>query len=376
MFANSVRATLVVFLVVLSTGSSADEVVYSSCEGGDASLSGEAGIIYCEPFETVDFWIGKGYLSGSGSREKVPADSTRFENISSESLNCVSGDCIRIHIPHEECCGISVSWPLDEAGIEPTNVYLRYYLKLASNFDPALCRGGSSSGDGGKFPGLADPRSFPEEQCGNGGNPSDGLNCWTARSLFKSCAFACESVPNASTRFGTYAYHARQDGFWGDHAVWDADVNRQTGPTCNVSHSQSENCPVDQIISCSSGPDVVGTCGIGGSGNLINNRWYAVELQVGMNDPGQPNGILRGWIDGNMAYEKTNMIWRLEGHDNLHVRTVWLNVHFGGELVGPCDPSGTDVYMDQMVVATTPIGVIGEFQQRVTPQPPANLSTD
>ena len=367
---------LILFLCIAAAAKShAAEVPYSSCQGGDSVLSGQNGVVYCEPFESVDFWVGKGYLV-NGSRSKPPAGADRFEHVSLETSGCVSDNCIRIDIPQYECCGLGVAWPLDEANLAPENLYFRYYLKLGDNFDPSLCNSSGSVGDGGKFPGLADIRAYPEEQCGNGGNPGDGINCWSARSLFKSCGFACESSPNASIRYGTYAYYPSQDGATGDNLVWDADVNRQSGPTCSVSISQSQNCPVNSIIPCSSSPDVVGTCGFDNVGNLENGRWYAVEMQVRMNTVGQQDGVLRGWIDGNLAYEKTNMVWRLAGHDDLHVRIVWLNVFFGGSLVGPCMSGGTEVFMDQMVVSTQPIGVIGNFTPLVAPLPPEDLTTE
>ena len=353
----------------------AAEVQYSSCQGGDLELSGQDGIVYCEPLESQEFWVGKGDLI-NGSLTKAPAGADRFDRVSLESNNCVSGNCIRIEIPQYECCGLGVVWPLDEAGLAPDNLYFRYYLKLGENFDPSLCSSDGSSGDGGKFPGLADTRAYPEEQCGNGGNPSDGLNCWSARSLFKSCTWACESTPSASIRYGTYAYYPNQDGATGDNLVWDGDVNRQSGPTCSISNSQAENCPAQNIIPCSSSPDVVGTCGIEDVGDLENGRWYAIEMQVRMNTVSQEDGIMRGWVDGDLAYEKTNMVWRLPGHDNLHVRLVWLNVFFGGSLVGPCMSGGTEIFMDQMVVSTQPIGVIGAFEPNVAPGPPEDLVTD
>ena len=73
-------------------------------------------------------------------------------------------------------------------------------------------------------------------------------------------------------------------------------------------------------------------------------------MYVRMNTPGQSNGVIRGWVNGALSYEKTNMIWRIQGHDNLHVRTIWLNVHAGGESVGLC--SGSYVLLDQLVAAT------------------------
>ena len=51
-----------------------------------------------------------------------------------------------------------------------------------------------------------------------------------------------------------------------------------------------------------------------------------------INIPSQEDGIIRGWVNGSLSYEKTNMIWRNPGHDNLHVRTMWLNVHKSGNV--------------------------------------------
>ncbi len=104
-------------------------------------------------------------------------------------------------------------------------------------------------------------------------------------------------------------------------------------------------------------PSDVGGCGKGFGGQLENGKWYGIEMYVKMNTPGQADGIVRGWIDGKLSYEKTTMIWRLPGHDNLHVRTIWLNVHAGGESVGLCQAS--TIYLDQMVAATdAPIGLL------------------
>src|SRR5262249_45048758 len=44
-----------------------------------------------------------------------------------------------------------------------------------------------------------------------------------------------------------------------------------------------------------------------------------------------------------------NMIFRIQGHDNLHVRTVWLDVYKGG-VIG--NLSSSEIYLDQLVVAT------------------------
>jgi hypothetical protein len=73
-----------------------------------------------------------------------------------------------------------------------------------------------------------------------------------------------------------------------------------------------------------------------------------------MNTPGRADGVIRGWVDGKLAYQKTNMIFRIPGHENLHVRTAWLDVYKGG-VYGNCNDS--EIWLDQMVLATdSPIG--------------------
>jgi len=90
-----------------------------------------------------------------------------------------------------------------------------------------------------------------------------------------------------------------------------------------------------------------------------------------MNTPGVADGIIRGWIDGVLSYEKTNMIFRIPGNDNLHVRTVWLNVYKGGVLG---NLSSSEVYLDQMVLATdAPIGPLSPGSPQI-PAAPTGLA--
>ena len=37
---------------------------------------------------------------------------------------------------------------------------------------------------------------------------------------------------------------------------------------------------------------------------LENNRWYCIEQHVKLNTPGQSDGVLRGWVDGRLAFER------------------------------------------------------------------------
>ena len=69
-------------------------------------------------------------------------------------------------------------------GREPEEVYFRYYLRLADDWDPAR---------GGKLPGIAGTYG----RAGWGGRRVDGRNGWSARGLFRGRRTARR--PSAST---------------------------------------------------------------------------------------------------------------------------------------------------------------------------------
>lgn len=307
----------------------------------EPSLSKRQDVVFCEGWESSDWWRN-GYLKSASVSQPVVANASHVANTQVITDGCVSGSCLRVEMKQYQSGALSVFWPLKAAGAAPDELYLRYYLKLGDNFDPKLCsHNGKSAGSGGKFPGLADVRSYPEKQCGNGGEFADGLRCWSMRGFFRNCnrgerhvTHACLS-PTASTRFGSYLYYFDQAGFQ-NAGIWD-------GEQWGQGHYSRP------FGSCGT-PRDVGGCGKGTAGQLENGRWYLIEMQVKMNSPGKPDGMVRGWIDGKLSYEKTNMIWRLPGHENLHVRTIWLNIHAGGEMVGLCSPSY--VILDQLVAAT------------------------
>ncbi len=298
---------------------------------------GRSDVVFCEPWESANWWQ-RGYLRTASTTQPVAAQASDVSRTSIVTDGCISGSCLKVEMRQYESGALAIHWPLKAANLSPDGVYLRYYIKLGSNFNPRLCAAdGSGAGSGGKFPGLADVDAYPDSQCGNGGARADGINCWSMRMKFRDCKagettvrHAC-ALPSATTRFGGYVYYPTSSQ---EFANWD-DVSWGAGYTAGP---------------CSSDPTSIGNCGIASGGQFENGRWYLVETYVKMNTPGQADGLMQGWVDGVLSYDKRNMIWRKPGHDNLHVRTVWLNVHAGGEFVGLCQ--GSEIYLDQMVVAT------------------------
>lgn len=325
------------FALLAAAAAQARPVGDCSSEPG---LAARTDIAFCESWDQADWWRN-GYLGAASTTRPVAATARDVANASVVTSGCVSGGCLKVEMKRYQSGALAIQWPLRGAGLAPEALHLRYYLKLGENFDPRLCSpDGKVVGSGGKFPGLADVRTYPEKQCGNGGEFGDGVNCWSMRTYFRDCNKGESTVThacfarNATTRIGSYLYYYGQDGFQ-NAGIWD---NERWG-------QGYFSLPFG---SCSN-PRDVGGCGIGTGGQLENGRWYLIEMYVKMNSPRLPDGVIRAWVDGKLSYEKTNMLWRLPGHDNLHVRTIWLNVHAGGEGVGLCSPS--HILLDQLVAA-------------------------
>ena len=86
-------------------------------------------------------------------------------------------------------------------------------------------------------------------------------------------------------------------------------------------------------------------------GYLRTNRWYAIEQYCRLNTPGKNDGILLGWVDGQPAFEKSDVRFRLT--DKLKIEQIWMNVYHGGKTASPYDQH---VFVDNVVIAKKYIG--------------------
>ncbi len=181
-------------------------------------------------------------------------------------------------------------------GAEPEELYFRYYLRFDPDWRHATF--------GGKLPGFGGTYG----RAGWGGRPVNGRDGWSARGLFHS------RPDSNSTAIGFYCYHA--------------DMRARYG-------SEWEFKP-----------------------RLDHGRWYCVELYVKLNTPGRGgdkgrnDGVLRGWIDGQPAFEKTDI--RFRDLDSLKIEDVWVNVYHGGATQTPRED--IHLYLDNMVIARGYIG--------------------
>lgn len=260
----------------------------------DRGIGKDSDVLMATSFESPSWRADWSYVSAASHVAVVDRDEARrFEPL--------LGKALRVEIPQGDHFGLDMGFDFkDKLGYEPEAVYFRYYLRLGDDWIPTA--------DGGKLPGLAGTY----DKAGWGGRRADPLTGWSMRGSFNRTPSPANPLTGRTT-IGTYAYHAEMEDRFGDHWYWTKD----------------------------------------GRGVLERNRWYCLEQYFKVNTPGLRNGILRAWIDGSLAFEKTDVYVR--DVDSLKIERVWMNVYHGGTAKAAND---MHLYIDNVVVARKPIGCV------------------
>ena len=223
----------------------------------------------------------------------------------------------------------------------PSELYFRYYLNLRKGYQCTT--------DGKKLPGLCgrygkwmgnDKQGGYQPTAGNGGSPTrgtysdvDGLSGWSMR--HRAMVGPADANPYADlVAVDYYAYHAKMKGYYGDEWRWG-------------------------------NPSV-------GYANLEQDRWYCIEHYVKVNDVVGPfdaygngmaveNGIVRGWLDGVLVFEKTDAV--LRKHPAIKVDEVWIDHYHGG--MTPAEAE----HPFQMAALVVAKNYIGPIQKRAIAPP-------
>lgn len=225
--------------------------------------------------------------------KKLPDNCELVSSDPERKFEPFAGKALRVKVNKDGHYGTSIDYHFKkQTGSEPEEVYFRYYIRLADDW---------TATQGGKFPGIGGTYG----KAGWGGRPVDGTDGWSARGLF-------EGRKDGKTPIGYYCYHMDMKGKYGSQWVWDKDK----------------------------------------LGYLENNRWYCIEQYVKLNTPGKADGIMRGWVDGKLAFEKTDV--RMRSVDRLKIEIVWLNIYLGGTWTAKADHH---VYIDEVVISREPIGL-------------------
>lgn len=254
----------------------------------DREIKKHPDVIFVTGFDEAGNWKSQWAKGAYGETDIIGADVPLM-------FTPIQGPALRANLKKGSNLGFEARLYLKDHGGEPDELYFRYYLRLANDWNPNLT--------GGKLPGIAGTYG----EAGWGGRRVDGSDGWSLRGSFAP-AFSSNHPMSGLTQLGTYAYHAEMSDFYGDLWIWPGAL-------------------------------------------LARNRWYSIEQYVRMNRPGVSDGNMRVWVDGRLVMDRTKM--RLRNVDRLHIETVWLNAYHGGAEVSPHDQH---LYIDNVVVARSYIG--------------------
>lgn len=254
---------------------------------GDQGIERDPQVMFAAGFDD-GAWQPR-FAKGGFGEVKVVADDAAL------GFRPLAGPALRINLKKGSNYGADLRVNLKDFGGEPDEVYLRYYLRLARNWNPTV--------DGGKLPGLAGTYN----RAGWGGRRADGSNGWSARGAFAR-AFPADHPLHGLTQLLTYAYHADMPTDYGELWPWPGAL-------------------------------------------IERERWYCVEQHVKLNRPGAADGELRVWIDGRPSLQRKAL--RFRSTEALHVEAAWLGIYHGGTATSPHDQH---LYIDNVVVARRYIG--------------------
>ncbi|GAA4115003.1 hypothetical protein GCM10022393_14910 [Aquimarina addita] len=86
-------------------------------------------------------------------------------------------------------------------------------------------------------------------------------------------------------------------------------------------------------------------------------QWNHVEMYNKLNTPGQDDGIMRAWLDGELAIDITNNEdYRQADEGDIHLNGIYLSTFFGGSDETFQPTKDVYLYFDDLIVSKTRIG--------------------
>ncbi|MBW2453305.1 MAG: hypothetical protein JRI68_02290 [Deltaproteobacteria bacterium] len=194
-------------------------------------------------------------------------------------------------------------------------LFLRYHSKFAANFD---VQGSSHNGSSISAHYYINGQATP-------GVPADGTNKFLA--AYEN--WRGEPTTDNPGELNIYIYHPEQRSNYGDHFFPSGKVL----PNSSIPHDFGSDF-VER-------PDLIPDL----------DRWYAYEVMVKANTPGERDGRIACWLDGALIADFINL--RLRDVDTLTIDRFSLNLHIGSNTAGE-----TRKWYDNVVAATSYIGPV------------------
>ena len=180
-------------------------------------------------------------------------------------------------------------------------LYLSYKIRFDENFNFVR---------GGKLPGLCGGA------CNSGGSQPNGTDGWSGRMMWRTAPSGGSSLPPHRANIVQYVYHKDQTangGVNGDDLKWD------------------DTTPTDWKI-------------------FDSDVWYQLQHRIVMNTPGQDDGIVQAWLDGEMVLDVQNIHFR--DTTALKIDTLYFSTFFGGSSSVWETTKDEYAYYDDFIVST------------------------
>ena len=276
---------------------------------GDVGIAGDSAVIFADDFES--------YKQGSDIIKRWDnMYQNQYVGIATAAANVYAGkQALEFTLPQQTA---ELSDAVEKIVSPELDVlFLRYYSKFQPPYDVV---GSSHNGSSISAHYEVGFQSTP-------GVPADGTNKFLAN-LENWRGDAATVSPGD---LNIYLYHPLQRSQWGDHFF----------PTGLVMPNTS--LPFDFGPDFLSRPDIVPAL----------DRWYAYELMVKANTPGQNDGRIAAWVDGRLVMDFPNL--RLRDVASLTIDRFALCFYIGS------NPSGqSKKWYDNVVAAKSYIGPISK----------------
>ena len=199
-----------------------------------------------------------------------------------------------------------------------TEVWVRYRIFFPQDFD---------FGRGGKLPGLTGG-TFP-----TGSTDATGFNGFSNRMMWRSVNSAGLSSGRATAPLGSANLV-----YLTTHPNAIANVN-----------DEEENFRWIDPASTYTDPD---TGELDQWVQVTTGTWHTITQQVVINTPGQNDGIIRGWWDGVLMSEETDLGFRDDS--SFAVDQFYFSTFFGGGNSSWAPATDQNIYFDDFLVTTAP----------------------
>jgi|GEM_PF-735738 len=291
----------------------------------DEGIENDASVIYADNFESYNSVSG---LTANGRWNE--AYHTQNIRLATEPENYYHGTkALEFKVPqtNNEVSNTLVKY------INPTEdiIFIRFYAKFNSEFNVA----------GSSHNGSTISSSYWEGPGSGPGIPADGYN----KFLVSGEMWRDASGPQNPGSLNAYVYHPEQRDIWGDHFF-------PTGRVIPFDYLPGNFGPY--FISR---PEVVPEL----------DQWYAYEIMVKANTPGERDGRIAFWLDGNLIADFLNI--RLRDTTDLKIDRVGIDLHIKNNIM-----SVAKKWYDNVVIATSYIGPM--MTTTDIQQPPEHLPED